>query len=176
VVTITESIVESNGNHGISIEAGASATIEHTTVTKNTLRGISVSGNISGTRVAVASSTVTDHASSAGVYAEALGATDVARLDVTGTTIARNANGVVVTTGSGGSAKAGIVNNQIVENTAAGVLASGTASSVVRASWNGIFRNAAGFSSLGGGLIFSPATNYVRDNTADGTPTADALL
>jgi hypothetical protein len=176
VVTISESIVESNGNHGISIEAGASATIEHTTVTKNTLRGISVSGNIAGTRVAVASSTVTDHASAAGVYAEALGATDVARLDVAGSTIARNANGVVVATGSGGSAKAGVINNQIVENVAAGVLASGTSSSVVRASWNGIFRNAAGFSSLGGGLIYSPTTNYVRDNTADGTPTADSLL
>jgi hypothetical protein len=174
-VTIAESLVESNGSTGISIEAGASATIEHTTVTKNSLRGIAVIGNIAGTRAAVTASVVADHPSGAGTYAEASAAGDVARLDVTLSTLARNASGVQVVTAGGGSAKAGIINNQIVENAAAGIATTGTASSIVRASWNGIFRNGAGFSAPAGS-IYSPTTNYVRDNTTDGTPVADSLL
>lgn len=176
VVTIVDSIVESNTGTGIAVRNGASATIGHTTVTRNTLRGISVHGVAAGTRVAVASSVVSDHTGGSGLYAEALGATLVARLDVAGTTIARNTNGVELTTSGGGAARAGVVSNQIVENSAAGILAAGSASSVVRASWNGIFRNATGFSATGGGLIHSPMTNYVRDNGVNGTPTADALL
>jgi hypothetical protein len=43
-------------------------------------------------------------------------------------------------------------------------------------SWNAIFRNATGFNATGGGTLFSPVTNYVRDNTSNGTATADALL
>jgi len=175
LVTIAESVVESNGGTGISIEAGASATIEHSTVTKNGLRGIAVIGNIAGTRVAVTASVVTDHPAGAGTYADASTAGDVARLDVTGSTLARNASGVQVVTAGGGSAKAGIINNQIVENTAAGIATTGTASSIVRASWNGIFRNGAGFSAPAGS-IYSPTTNYVRDNATDGTPVADSLL
>jgi hypothetical protein len=178
VVTVVESIVESNTGTGIAVRNGASATIDHTTVTRNTLRGISVHGVAAGTRVAVSSSVVTDHTGGSGLYVEALGAALVARLDVAGSTIARNTNGVELTTSGGGAVKAGIVSNQIVENSGAGILASGSASSVVRASWNGIFRNATGLSATGGGVINSPVTNYVRDNTpgGDGTPTADTLL
>ncbi len=176
-VTIAESVVESNGSTGISIESGASATVEHSTVAKNGLRGVAVIGDIAGTRLAITSSVVSDHASGAGVYADSTAAaTDVARLDVADSTLARNASGVQVVTASGGSAKAGVVYNQIVENTVAGIVASGSASSIVRASWNGIFRNGAGVSSAGGGLVYSPVTNYVRDNGTDGTPTADTLL
>jgi len=175
-VTIAESVVQSNGSTGISIEKGASATVEHSTVTKNALRGIAAIGDIAGTRLAITSSTISDHVSGAGLYAESTVATDVARLDVAGSTLARNVSGVQVVTAGGGSAKAGVVYNQIVENTVAGIVASGSASSIVRASWNGIFRNGAGISSAGGGLVYSPVTNYVRDNTTDGTPTADTLL
>jgi len=175
VVTVVDSIVESNTGTGIAVRNGASATIDHTTVTRNTVRGISVHGVAAGTRVAVSSSVVSDN-TGPGLYAEALGATLVTRLDVAGTTIARNTNGVQLNTSGGGAVKAGVVSNQIVENTASGILASGSASSVVRASWNGIFRNATGFSTSGGGVIFSPVTNYVRDNGVDGAASADALL
>jgi hypothetical protein len=175
-VAILESTVESNGNTGISIEGGALATIEHTTVVKNSLNGIAAVGSAAGTRVAVFASVVSDHASGAGLRAEALTVSDVARLDVADSTVARNGAGVSVVTAAGGSAKAGIINNQIVENSVAGLLASGTSSSIIRASWNGIFRNGAGFSSAGGGLVYSPTTNYVRDNGTDGAPTADTLL
>lgn len=176
-VTIAESVVEANGSTGISIEKGAKATVEHTTVTKNGLRGIAVIGDIAGSRLAITSSVISDHASGAGVYADATAAaTDVARLDVAGSTLARNQSGVQVVSAGGGSAKAGVVYNQIVENATAGIVASGSASSIVRASWNGIFRNGSGVSGTGGGLVYSPVTNYVRDNTTDGTPTADTLL
>ena len=175
-VTIVESIVEANGNNGISVQGGASTTIAQTTVTRNGQRGVFVQGVAAGTRVAMTSSVVSDHASGAGLYAEALNAGDVVRLDVARSTLARNASGVQVNSVAGANAKAGVVYNQIVENPVAGILAQGSASSVIRASWNGIFRNGAGFSAVGGGVVYSPTTNYVRDNGADGTPAADALL
>jgi hypothetical protein len=175
-VTIVESIVEANGNNGISVQGGASATIAQTTVTRNGQRGVFVQGVAAGTRMAMTSSVVSDHASGAGLYAEALNAGDVVRLDVAGSTLARNASGVQVNSVASANAKAGVVNNQIVENPVAGILAQGSASSVIRASWNGIFRNGAGFSAVGGGVVYSPTTNYVRDNGADGTPAADTLL
>jgi hypothetical protein len=43
-------------------------------------------------------------------------------------------------------------------------------------SWNAIFRNANGFNATGGGTLFSPVTNYVRDNGSNGAASADSLL
>jgi hypothetical protein len=138
-----------------------------------------VQGVAAGTRLAMTSSVVSDQPAGAGLYAEALNAGDVVRLDVTNTTLARNATGVQVNSIASGNAKAGVVNNQIVENPVAGILAQGSGSSVIRASRNAVFRNGVGLSSAGGGVIYSPSTNYVRDNTTDtsvGTPAADSLL
>ena len=176
IVTIVDTIVEANGSHGISVQGGASATIAGSTIARNGQRGVFVQGVAAGTRMAMTSSVVSDHGSGAGLYAEALNPGDVVRLDVTNSTLARNASGVQVNSIAAGNAKAGVVNNQIVENPVAGILAQGSSSSVIRASRNGIFRNGAGFSSAGGGVVYSPTTNYVRDNGVDGTPAADSLL
>ena len=124
------------------------------------------------------SSVVSDHSSGAGLYAEALNPGDVVRLDVTNSTLPRNIYGVQVNSIASGNARAGVVNNQIVENPAAGIVAQG-GGSLIRASRNGVFRNGVGLSATGGGVIYSPTTNYVRDNTTDasaGTPAADSLL
>jgi hypothetical protein len=121
------------------------------------------------------SSVVTDNAAD-GIYAETVAASLVTRLDVANTTIARNnANGVRLNSAGGGNVTAGIVSNQITENSTSGVLAAG-AGSLARVSWNAIFRNATGFNATGGGTLFSPVTNYVRDNTSNGTASADSLL
>jgi hypothetical protein len=179
VVTITDSTVESNGSHGVAAEGGASMTIAGSTITKNAQKGVFVQGVAAGTRMAMTSSVVSDQSSGAGLYAEALTAGDVVRLDVTNTTLARNATGVQVNSIASANAKAGVVNNQIVENPVAGILAQGSGSSVIRASRNAVFRNGVGLSTTGGGVIYSPMTNYVRDNSTDasaGTPAADSLL
>jgi len=172
--TIAESLVESNTQTGIAVRAGANATIEHTTVVRNAARGISVHGVVSTTRVAVVSSVVTDNAAE-GIYAETVAASLVSRLDVANTTVARNSQGVALNSSGGGSVTAGIVSNQLAQNTGSGILVSG-AGSLARASWNAIFYNGTGFNATGGGTLFSPTTNYVRDNTSNGTATADALL
>ncbi|MEO8674594.1 MAG: right-handed parallel beta-helix repeat-containing protein [Casimicrobiaceae bacterium] len=174
VATIAESLVESNAQTGIAIRAGANATIEHTTVVKNASRGISVHGVVSATRVAILSSVVADNTND-GIYAETVAASLVSRLDVTGTTVTRNLNGIQLNSTGGGNVTAGIVNNQVVQNSSSGVLVSG-AGSVARVSWNAVFYNATGFNATGGGILFSPVTNYVRDNTTNGTATGDALL
>jgi hypothetical protein len=174
VATIAESLVEANAQGGIKIAAGANATIEHTTVVKNGGRGISVHGVVSSTRVAVVSSVIADNASD-GIYAETLAASLVSRLDVANTTVARNSQGITLNSAGGGNVTAGLVSNQLVQNTGSGVLVSG-AGSVARVSWNAIFYNGTGFNATGGGTLFSPTTNYVRDNTSNGTATADALL
>jgi len=179
VVAVIDSLVESNGSHGIAAEGGASMTVSGTTVARNGQKGLFVQGVAAGTRMAMTSSVVSDHASGAGLYAEALNAGDVVRLDVTNSTLARNASGVQVNSIASGNAKAGVVSNQIVENPVAGILAQGSGSSVIRASRNGVFRNGVGLSTTGGGVIYSPTTNYVRDNGADasaGTPAPDSLL
>ena len=179
VVTIADSVVQANGSHGVAAEGGASMTIAGTTVVKNAQKGVFVQGVAAGTRVAMTSSVVSDQASGAGLYAEALNAGDVVRLDVTNTTLARNATGVQVNSIASGDAKAGVVNNQIVENPVAGILAQGSAASVIRASRNAVFRNGVGLSTAGGGVIYSPSTNYVRDNTTDAVPdppAKDSLL
>ena len=172
--TIAESLVESNSQTGIAIRAGANATIEHTTIVKNGSRGVSVHGVVSATRVAIVSSVVTDNTAD-GIYAETVAASLVSRLDVAGTTVTRNSNGITLNSAGGGNVSAGIVSNQIAQNTLSGVLVSG-GGSVARVSWNAIFYNANGFNATGGGTLFSPVTNYVRDNTVNGTASADALL
>jgi len=174
VVTIAESLIESNASSGVAIRNGASATIEHTTVVKNGNYGIWVQGVAAGTRVAVVSSVVTDHVSNPGIYAETAAASLVAHLDVANSTVARNAHGVALNTTAGGTVLAGIVNNQLVENTGSGVLVSGNGATA-RVSRNSIFRNSNGFNAIGGGILYSPTTNYVRDNTTNGTATADSL-
>jgi len=179
VVTIVDSLVQANGNHGVAAEGGASMTIAGTTIARNGQKGVFVQGVAAGTRMAMTMSVVSDHASGAGLYAEALTAGDVVRVDVTNSTLARNASGVQMNSIASANAKAGVVSNQIVENPVAGILAQGSSSSVIRASRNGVFRNGVGLSTTGGGVIYSPSTNYVRDNTTDtsvGTPAADSLL
>ena len=175
VVTIAEALIESNASSGIAIRNGASATIEHTTVVKNGFYGIWVQGVAAGTRVAVVTSVIADHANNSGIYAETTGASFVSRLDVGNSTVARNVNGVALNATAGGTVLAGIVNNQIVENAASGVLVSGNGATA-RVSRNSIFRNANGFNAVGGGILYSPTTNYVRDNSTNGTATADSLL
>jgi hypothetical protein len=172
--TIAESLVESNAQTGITVRAGANATIEHTTVVKNANRGISVHGVVSATRVAIVSSVVTDNTAE-GIYAETVAASLVSRLDVANTTVARNSQGIALNSAGGGNVTAGIVSNQLAQNTGSGVLVSG-AGSIARVSWNAIFYNGTGFNATGGGTLFSPTTNYVRDNTSNGAATADALL
>ena len=173
--TIAESLVESNAQTGIAIRAGANGTIEHTTVVKNGSNGISVHGVVSATRVAIVSSVVTDNAAD-GIYAETVAASLVSRLDVANTTVARNnVNGIRLNTAGGGTVSAGIVSNQIAQNTGSGILVAG-AGSTARVSWNAIFYNGTGFNATGGGQLFSPVTNYVRDNTSNGAATGDALL
>ena len=172
--TIAESLVESNQQTGIAIRAGANATVEHTTVVKNGSRGISVHGVVSATRVAIVSSVVADNTGE-GIYAETVAASLVSRLDVAGTSIARNSTGITLNSSGGGNVSAGIVSNQIAQNVGSGILAQG-AGSLARASWNAIFYNATGFNATGGGVLFSPVTNYVRDNTSNGTASPDALL
>jgi parallel beta-helix repeat protein len=173
--TIAESLVESNAQTGIAIRAGANGTIEHTTVVKNASNGISVHGVVSGTRVAIVSSVVADNAAD-GIYAEALAASLVSRLDVANTTVVRNnVNGIRINTAGGGTVSAGIVSNQIAQNSGSGILVAGAGSSA-RVSWNAVFYNGTGFNATGSGTLFSPTTNYVRDNTSNGTATGDALL
>jgi len=175
VATIAESLVESNQSSGIAVRNGANATVEHTTVVKNGNYGIWVDGAASGTRVAVSSSVVADQAANSGIYAATTGASGVSRLDVANTTVARNNRGIELNATAGGSVMAGVVSNQIVENPIAGVTVSG-AGATARVSWNAVFRNGIGFNAVGGGILFSPVTNYVRDNTTNGTATGDALL
>jgi len=174
VVSISESFVQSNTQSGIAVRQGANATIDHTTVVQNGQKGIGVFGVVSGTRVAVVASVITDNASD-GVYAQTTAASLVSRLDVAASTIARNLNGVTLDAVGGGTVTSGVINNQIVENIGSGILASG-AGATVRVSRNGVFRNAVGFNTSAGGTLFSPTTNYVRDNTTNGTASADSLL
>lgn len=174
VVNISESLVQSNTQSGIAVRQGANATVDHTTVVQNGGRGVGVFGVVSGTRVAIVASVITDNALD-GVFAQTTGASLVSRLDVAGSTIARNQNGVTLDAVGGGTVTSGVVNNQIVENIGSGVLASG-AGATARVSRNAVFRNAVGFNTSAGGTLFSPTTNYVRDNTTNGAASADSLL
>jgi hypothetical protein len=64
----------------------------------------------------------------------------------------------------------------VTDNTGNGIEANGTGT-LVRASGNKVMRNAVGLKQTSSGIVYTPGTNYVRDNaTNDGGHTADTRI
>ena len=176
LVTIVGKSRRIERRHGIAAEAGASATIEHDGRRRTACGASLCIGNIAGTRMAMTSSVVSDHPPGAGTYAEALKAGDVVAPRRHGSTLARNASGVQVDALAGGGTRRPASSTTRSSRTPPPGSRPGERRRRSRASRNGIFRNGVGFSAPGGASIYSPTTNYVRDNATDGTPVADSLL
>jgi hypothetical protein len=176
-VSIVRSRIQASAGNGIQMGAGAVGSVVRTLVSGSGLFGIESLQTAAGTtRIAIDDATISDN-DSTGVYAEGSGASAVAQIDIANSLITRNVNGAYAISLGGGIAMIGSTGNDIVENLQAGISTATTGStSIVRASRNGVFRNAvAGFLQSSGALFTpctpSPActptpvfTNYVRDN------------
>jgi len=174
-VTITRARIEGNGSDGIRIQAAADVTVDRSIVTRNAGTGIDLFFAGTGTaRLAIDASTIADNAG-VGVYASANSAASVVQADVTRSTIVRNSAGIWAIS-AGGTSAVSATNNEVSDNVGNGIAASFAGSSL-RAAGNKVMRNNVGVINSGGGTLFTPATNYVRDNTSDdGGHAPDALL
>jgi hypothetical protein len=179
-VTVERSRIQSSGGSGIVMGGGAAGTVRRTLVSDSGLFGIWATQSAVGTtRIAVDDAAVTDNDSGAGIYAEAIGASAVAQVDVTGSLVARNLNGVYAFSLSGGSAGVGAVGNDVVENTQVGITtATSAGTSTLRANRNGVFRNPVAGLLQSSGSLFTTGKNYVRDNDGGDNfgAQADSLL
>jgi hypothetical protein len=177
-VTIVRSRIQSNGGTGIEMGGGASGNIVRSVVANSGLFGVEALQATAGTtHIAIDDASITDNANGAGAYAEASGGGAFARIDVMGSLVTRNFNGVYAFSQGSGTAAISVTGNDIPENANSGVItvtSSGT--TTVRASHNGVFRNQVGGLLQSSGSLFTPCTgslpctapgkftNYVRDN------------
>jgi parallel beta helix pectate lyase-like protein len=175
-VTITRARIDGNGSDGIRIQAAADVTLDRSVVTRNAGTGIDLFFAAVGTaRLAIDASTVADNVG-VGVYASANSPASVVHADVTRSTIARNSAGILAVASGGSISKVSATNNDVTDNAGGGIAANGAGSSI-RAGGNKVMRNVTGLAQVGGGVVYTPMTNYVRDNSPDdGGHTADALL
>jgi hypothetical protein len=165
-VSIVRSRIQSSGSSGVVMSGGAGGTIARTLVSDNGLFGIEALQSTGGTtRIAVDDATITDNDTGTGVYAEGVGASAAAQIDITDSLVTRNFNGVFAFSQTGGTAAISTLENSIVENLQSGVTTTASAgTSIVRTSLNGVFRNqVAGFLQSSGSL-FTTGRNYVSDN------------
>ena len=165
-VSIVRSRIQSSGSNGVAMTGGAAGTIARTVISDSGLFGIEASQTTVGTtRIAVDDATITDNDAGTGVYAEGIGASAAAQIDITNSLVTRNFNGVFALSQIGGNAAISSIENSIVENLQSGVTtATSAGTSIVRTSLNSVFRNAvAGFLQSSGSL-FTTGRNYVRDS------------
>jgi hypothetical protein len=175
-VSVVDSEIASNGADGLWLHGGARASVQRSVITGNALSGIRVDAAVSGTRLAVRASIIADHTAAAGVSISGSGGGVSANADISGNTITRNVDGIAVISAGGAALKVNAADNQITNHSGAGILSS-QGGSDVRTSGNGIFRNAKGFGPQAAGVLYTPASNYVRDNTTDdGGHIPDPLL
>jgi hypothetical protein len=163
IITVARATIDRNHSAGLFITAGASASVVQSTVTNSTGPGIEVRGDASGdTRASIDSSLVADNGSR-GILVYDAGAATVIKADISRSTIIRNSLGidVLATVGTG---RVCATQNVISDNNSYGLVANG-AGSKVRATQNTIVRNNPGFQGNPLNTMFSPGTNYVRDNT-----------
>jgi hypothetical protein len=176
-VAITESRFQFNTAAGVSLQGPVKATIDHTVLARNGSNGIYVVMDVADTAdVAVDSSSINGNFQY-GVYVGSFDAATVLRVAITRSTIAQNPNGVFATTFFGGAVVVAVTDSDVVDSGGNGITANAVGSTV-RASGNRIMRSAGfGVAAQGGGVIYSPATNYMRDNSVDAAgQTADSLL
>jgi len=176
-VAITESTFQFNASAGISLQGPVKATIDHTVVAGNGSVGVYVVMDGVAADVAIDSSSIT--ASFAyGVYVAPFNGSAL-RVAITRSTIAQNPSGVWVMTAApaGGTAVVAVTDSDVVDSSGNGITGNGIGTTV-RASGNRIMRSGVfGIVSQGGAVIYSPATNYSRDNGIDAAIlTADSLL
>jgi hypothetical protein len=165
-VSVVRSRVQSNGSNGIEMGGGADGSVARTLISDNGLFGIEASQTTAGTtRIAVDDATVTDNDTGTGVYAEGIGASAAAQIDMTNSLVTRNFNGVFAFSQAGGTAGISLVDNDIVESLQSGVTtATSGGTTTVRTSGNGVFRNAVAGLLQSSGSLFTSGKNYVRDN------------
>jgi hypothetical protein len=179
-VTVERSRIQSSGGSGIAIGGLGTGTVRRTLVSDNGLYGIEATQSAAGTtRIAVDDAAVTDNDSGTGIYAEAIGASAVAQVDVTGSLVTRNFHGVYAFSLSGGTAAIGAVGNDVVENAQIGITtATSAGTSTLRAHRNGVFRNPVAGLQQSSGSLFTTGRNYVRDNDGGNNfgAQADSLL
>jgi hypothetical protein len=164
IVTVARATMDRNHSAGLFITSGASASVVQSTVTNSTGPGIEVRGHASGdTRASIDSSLLADNGDR-GVLVYDDGAATVIKADISRSTIVRNGLGidVLATVGTG---RVSATQNVISDNNTYGLVANG-AGSKVRATQNTIVRNDTGFQGNPLNTMFSPGTNYVRDNTS----------
>lgn len=164
-VTVGQSRVQSSSGDGIAMSGGAAGSVVRTLVTDSGLFGITASQSAAGTmRIAVDASVVTDNDTGTGVYAEAIGASAVARIDLTNSLVTRNFNGLFAFSAGGGSAAMSATANDIVENQQVGITtATNAGTTTVRTSRNAVFHNQVAGLLQSSGSLFT-TENYVRDN------------
>ena len=180
-VTITRTRIQSSSGNGIVMGGGAVGSVTRTLLSDSGLFGIEALQTAAGaTRIAIDDAVVTDNDNSAGVYAEASGASAVARIDLTNSLVTRNLNGIYAFAEGGGTAAMSATGNDIVENLLVGVTTTtDTGTTTLRATRNAVFRNAlAGLTAFPGSLLFTTGQNYVRDNDGGDNfgAQADSLL
>lgn len=165
-VNIARSRIQSNGSNGVQMGGAAVGSITRTVIFDNGLFGVEATQTAAGTtRIAADDATITDNDAGSGVYAEAIGASAAAQIDITNSLVTRNFNGVFAFSQGGGAAGISSVDNEIVENLQSGVItAASGGTTTVRASGNGIFRNAMAGLLQSSGSLFTSGKNYVRDN------------
>ena len=165
-VSIVRSRIQSSGSNGVEMTGGAAGVIKRTLVSGSGLFGIEALQTASGTtHIAIDDATVTDN-DSTGVYAEAIGGSAIAKIDINNSLVTRNANGLFGFAQGAGSAAISAIGNDIVENLQVGIstVIVGGSTTTVRASRNAVFRNAVAGLLLSSGQLFTAGTNYVRDN------------
>lgn len=165
-VSIVRSRIQSSGSNGVEMTGGAAGSISRTLVSDSGLFGIEALQTAAGTtHIAIDDATITDNAST-GIYAEAVGGSAIAKIDIGNSLVTRNVNGIFAFSQGAGSAAVSSTGNDVVENLQVGIatVTVGGSTTTVRASKNGVFRNAIAGLLPSSGQLFSAGNNYVRDN------------
>jgi hypothetical protein len=180
-VTLVRSRIQSSSGNGFTLGGGAAGSAARTLIFDSGLFGVAVSQTAAGTaRVALDDVVVSDNDGATGVYAEGIGASAVAQIELRRSLVTRNFTGVFALSQSGGLAAIGATGNAVTENSQNGLATTtlgGTAT--IRTSRNGVFRNQLAGLLPGSGTIYTPCTgalpcspppksftNYVSDNDA----------
>ena len=171
-VLVTDSTVRGNGEYGLFIQNGPRATVTRTTLSRNTLRGIYVRGDIASitTTADIADSTMSNNFH--GVYAQSAIAGAVVKVSVRDSRVVGHGGYGIAADAPPASVSVSASNN-VISNNNAGIYATGPGARIW-ASGNTVSDNTFGLFN-NGALFESAGDNAVRNNSSGNTGTISTV-
>jgi hypothetical protein len=165
-VSVTDTVIRSNGGSGLYVADGARATVSRATISGNAGTAVFAEGNLAGSTTTADVADSTMDANLNGVVAQSANASAVVKVSVRDSQLVRNTAVGATAQSSGGASATLSVSNNVISNNLYGIYTA-TAGATVWASGNTVSDNGTGLFNTGSGVLQSVGDNAVRNNGTD---------